>query len=350
MRNLILPFILLLTFIFSCRENDIDDGLEQKNVSYDVYIAGRENNKACYWKNTIKTDLNDGDNLLPLEIILENNNIYVTGSMGINPISYKTINYFWKNNVRIGIKQHLNIPNSAQSNITAFAVKNGDIYFAGYVENPAATSTIDRFELCYWKNGVKTILHKSQYISSTEGIHIEDSDVYVSALVVYNNQNTDRGYFKNMVYHSLNQPEYVLNFAKNNSGLNILLQRNSKYYYKNITSGTETLIGDYALPISNLKKILSDKVTNDLYTLYNFGSYQYYKNSTLITPNFSSLTTIQDIFALDNKIYMIKYDVQNGVYYGKVYINDVETQNISSNQNGTINYTGTFNTIFVVEN
>lgn len=350
MKNLILPFILLLTFVFSCRESDIDEGLEKKNASYDVYIAGRANNKACFWKNTIKTDLSNGDNLVPLEITLENNNIYVTGSTGINPITYKTINYFWKNNVRTEIKQHLNIPNSAQSNITAFAVKNGDIYFAGYAENPAATSTVDRFELCFWKNGVKTILHKSQYVSSAEGIHIEGSDVYVSALVVYNNQNTDRGYFKNLVYNSLSQPEHVFNFAKNNNGLNILLQRNSKYYYKNITSGTETLIGDYSLPISSLKKLVSDKITNDLYTLYNFGSYQYYKNSILVTPNFSPLYTIQDLFALDNKIYMIKYNVQNGIYTGKVYINGIETQHISSNQNGTINYTGTFNSIFVEEN
>jgi hypothetical protein len=48
MRNLILPFILLLTFIFSCRENDVDDGLQQKTASYDVYVAGKENNNACY--------------------------------------------------------------------------------------------------------------------------------------------------------------------------------------------------------------------------------------------------------------------------------------------------------------
>lgn len=349
MKNLILLFVLFLMFVFSCRENNIDEGLEKKNTSYDIYVAGRENNEACYWKNTVKTSLNNGDNLVPLEIAVENNNIYITGSTEINPVSYKTINYFWKNNIRSDIKQYLSIPTAAQSNITAFAVKNGDIYFAGYVENLTTTSSLDRYELCYWKNGAKTILHKSQYISSAEGIYV-DSDVYVSALVVDNNQNIDRGYFKNLVFNSLSQSNYVFNFAKTNSGLHILYQKNAKFYYKNITSGTETLIGDYALPISSLKKLVSDKVTGDLYTLYNFGSYQYYKNSTLVTPNFSQLPNIQDIFALDNKIYMIKYDVQNGIYTGKVFINGVETQNISSNQNGTVNYIGTFNAIFVEEN
>ena len=47
---------------------------------------------------------------------------------------------------------------------------------------------------------------------------------------------------------------------------------------------------------------------------------------------------------------MIKYNTQNSTYNGKVFINGVESQNINGLQNGTINYTGTFNSIHVVEN
>lgn len=350
MRNLILPFILILTFIFSCTENETDENLSQKTASYDVYVAGRENNKACYWKNNVKTDLSSGDDLLSMEIKVENNNVYVTGSTGSNPVSYKTIQYFWKNNIRTEIRQYLNIPNSAQSNITGFTVSNGDIYFAGYIENLTPASSLDRYELCYWKNGTKTILHKSQYISSAEAIFVGGSDVYVSALIVFNNQNTERGYFKNTVFQSLNQPDYVHNFAKNSNGLHILYNKNSKFYSKNINNNAETLIGDYTSSLPFYGKIASDNSTNDLYTTYfNYGT-SYFKNNSIINPNFSILPYIQDLFVLDDNVYMIKYDAQNATYNGKVYINGVESQSINSSQNGTLNYFGTFNSIYVVEN
>jgi len=353
MKNLLLPFLVcILSFLNSCsNENGINEDIEKTVAqSYDVYIAGRENSKACYWKNNIKTDLIGGDDLLPLEIKSENNIVYVTGSMGTTPTSYKSIHYFWKSNVKTEIKQYLNIPNSAQNDITGFAVNNGDIYFAGYVENLVPASPMERYELCYWKNGAKTVLYKSQYISSAEGITINGSDVYVSSLVVDNNQNTDRGYFKNTVFNSLNHPDYVFNFAKNNNGLHILYQRNSKYYSKNISSNAETLIGDYTLSLPFYGKIASDKYTNDLYTTYYSQGSEYFKNSSINNASFSSLSYIQDLFALNNNIYMIKYSTPSNAYTGKVFVNGVETQSINGTQNGLANYTATFNAIYVVEN
>lgn len=353
MKKLLLPFLLFILSIFnSCSNNsDISEGAEKNTAqSYDVYVAGRENSKACFWKNNVKTDLTNGDNLLPIEIKVENNNVYVTGSMGINPVSYKSIQYFWKNNVKTEIKQYLNIPNNVQHDITGFAVNNGDIYFAGYIENPIPASSLERYELCYWKNGVKTLLRKGQFIPSAEGIFINGSDVYVSALVVDNNQNIDRGYFKNTTYNSLNNPEYVFNFAKNNNGLHILYKKNSKYYSKNINTNAETLIGDYTGSLPFYGKIVSDKSTNDLYTTHYDNGMSYFKNNTVINPTFSSLPLIQDLFVLNNEIYMIKYNIQNNTYNGKVFINGVESQNINGLQNGTINYTATFNSIYVVEN
>ncbi|MDR6158329.1 hypothetical protein QF023_001845 [Chryseobacterium sp. SLBN-27] len=352
MKKLLLPFFVsVLSVMSSCSNDSINEETEKTVAqSYDVYIAGRENSKACYWKNNNKTDLTGGENLMPLEIKEENNNVYVTASMGVTPTSFKSVHYFWKNGTKTEIKQYLGIPSGAQNDITAFAVNNGDLYFAGYVENLSPTNPNQRYELCYWKNGVKTMLYQSQYIPSAEGLFINGSDVYVSSLIVDNNQNVDRGYFKNTTFNSLGQPNYVFNFAKNNNGLHILFQKNSKYYSKNITANTETLIGNYALTLPFYGKIASDAGSNDLYTTYYNQGNNYFKNNSIVSTGFSSLPFIQDLFVLDNNVYMIKYSTANNTYLGKVFINGVETQSINGTLNGTVNYTSTFNSIYVVAN
>jgi len=353
MKKLLLPFFVSVLLVFNSCTNTTGINDETANnlpQSYDVYIAGRENNKACYWKNTIKTDLTGGENLAAIEIKEENNNVYVTGSLGVTPTSFKSIHYFWKNGTKNEIKQYLGIPSGAQNDITAFGVKNGDLYFAGYVENLSPANPNQRYELCYWKNGVKTLLHQSPYIPSAEGLFINGSDIYVSARVVDNNQNVDRGYFKNTTFNSLGQPEYVFNFAKNNNGLQLLFENNNKYYSKNITANTETLIGNYGLPVPFYGKIAADANAADLYTIYSNAGYNYFKNSSIVSPSFSSLPLIQDLFVLDSNLYMIKYSATNNAYLGKVFINGVETQSINGTPNGTVNYTSTFNSIYVVEN
>jgi hypothetical protein len=343
--------------VFSCRDNDnTDEILEKKNTSYDVYIAGRENSKACYWKNTVKTDLSNGDGISTINIKVENNDIYVTG-ISLPNTTNNGIEYFWKNNVRTTVKQYLNIPSNIQYKIRSFAVSNGDVYFAGYVENPAATSTIDRYELCYWKNGTKTILYKSQYISIVENIFIDGLDIYVSATKANNNQNIERGYFKNMIFIPILASE-VYNFAKNSEGIHFLYQRNLKYFSKNLNTNIETLIGDYSSPIPNLGKIISNNITNDLYTIQSTSGGFYFKNSLQTFPTFSPLLYIQDMFVIDSNIYMIRYNNNlypnpnnpNMTYNGKVFINNIESQNITSTNSVVSGYsTGNFSSIYVVK-
>jgi hypothetical protein len=53
-----------------------------------VYVAGSENNQACYWKDNEKMILTDGDNTLATKIFVNNNHIYVT-SLGLRTV--KTI-------------------------------------------------------------------------------------------------------------------------------------------------------------------------------------------------------------------------------------------------------------------
>ncbi|WP_312346010.1 hypothetical protein [Chryseobacterium binzhouense] len=116
MRNLILPFILLLALIFSCRENETED-LEQKNASYDVYISGKDNGDLCYWKNNVKYILNYnlpiGEN--PTKIFIDNNNVYVKGRYG-----------FWKNGNYTTYKQELGTPFNVD--IFDMYVKNGNLF------------------------------------------------------------------------------------------------------------------------------------------------------------------------------------------------------------------------------
>ncbi|RTZ49570.1 hypothetical protein EJ377_03685 [Chryseobacterium arthrosphaerae] len=49
MKNYLFLFIHLYG-AHSCKSDDIEI-LEEKTVSYDVYVTGNENNTACYWKN-----------------------------------------------------------------------------------------------------------------------------------------------------------------------------------------------------------------------------------------------------------------------------------------------------------
>jgi len=358
MKKLLSPFLVLALCIFnSCTNNAStmnDEVAKTLTPSYDVYVAGKENNKASYWKNTLKTELTNGEDITPLEIIVQSNNVYVTGTKGATPTSLKPIHFFWKNGTRYEIKQYLNLPSTGLSDITAFTVYEGNVYFAGYVENPNAVNPLEKYELCYWKNDSKNILYKSQYIPSAEGITAANSvtgtEVYVSATVPDNNQNVSRGYFKNTTFNAIPAANYVFNFAKNNNGIQLLYQKNSKFYSKNVNTNLETLIGDYSNTLPFYGKITTDTGTNDLYTTYYNQGSTYYKNTNTVTPGFSSLPNIQDIFALNNNVYMIKYNSPSTTYTGKVYVNGVEAQTITSTQNSSQNFTGTFNAVYVVEN
>ncbi|MDR6920628.1 hypothetical protein [Chryseobacterium sp. 2987] len=77
MKTLFIPFLFVLSLFVSCSDAKDDQELSEKTVSYDVYVAGRENNTACYWKNGQKTNLADGTNITPSKIIVENNHVFL---------------------------------------------------------------------------------------------------------------------------------------------------------------------------------------------------------------------------------------------------------------------------------
>lgn len=344
MKTLYFYLSILLFAVISC--NRQDDEVTQKADAVDVYIAGSENNEACFWKNSIKTILQNGTGLTATQIITENNNMYVRGYDQSNT----NLQFFWKNGVKTSINQYLNIPSSVESSIQGFTVKNGDIYFSGYEENPIPASPSEKYQICYWKNGVKTILIKSPFTANVPAIFVDGSDVYVSidyySLV---SQNVEGAYFKNLILYPISQANHTYNFAKNSSGIYLLYQKNMKFYTKNVLNNADMLIGDYTSTISG-GKIVSDSYNFDLYTTYNGWGNFYYKNSSANTPTYDPNYEIRDLFSLNNNLYLIKNNVGPAGYSAKIFINGIQVQSITSNTNGTPYYTGLFNSIFVAEN
>ncbi|WP_144283918.1 hypothetical protein [Chryseobacterium echinoideorum] len=353
MRNLILPFILLLTFVFSCRENEAE-GLEQKNASYDVYIAGQKNGVACYWKNGNRTDLTNGSGITAVKILVENNDIYVFAISNSGPSNY----YFWKNNVKVDIHQYigLNINTTNQSdyfhNINDFLVDQGNVYFFGSIKSPTvqipSTWTYTK-ELCYWKNGVKTVLFTEnppftqQYVT-TRNFTIYNGDVYIPVNKMLNNfidAPVEVGYFKNNIYTVIspfNGQKNFMHISSNSSG--VYLSINDKLlnntFYKNISSNNDLYISQ---SVKGRFKIDG----NDIYDFSN--GQNYLKNDILTVSNYASgFNNIEDLYALDQNVYQIRSNYINDKKEAyKAYINNTEIQHIDISD-------GIFNSIFVKQN
>ncbi len=335
MRNLILPFILLLALIFSCRENETE-GLEQKNTSYDLYVAGSENNRACYWKNNVLNYLPNGDNIQASKIIVENNNIYVFGTkyISINDTEY----YFWKNNVKYDLKNYLGIPSTSKAYFSDYVVRNNTELFAGYVENiSSGIPTI--YSLCYWKNGVKTILQNNIINLYRVSIDFYNNTVY---------SGSPTGYYKNNTFYSLNS-QWGQNFAQNNSGIHHLFISNNNQNLNCYNTDNNSLnFANTTTLYPNLSdaKLISDIYTNDLYTFSPEIDNVYFKNYNTINFVDPQYKRIEDMKVLNNNLYMIRSFItptSSPLKQYKVFINNVQTQYISGNN-------GSFNSIFVVEN
>lgn len=324
MRNLILPFILLLTLVFSCRENDVDEGLEQKNSAYHVYISGKDNGDLCYWKNNVKYLLNYNLALseAPTKIFVDNNDIYVKGRYG-----------FWKNGNYTTYRQASNTPAQAIIDIFDFYVNNGEIYFVGNTWANISSSTPTEF--CYWKNGTKNILFTSMTAHNDFcTITVFNSDVYIGANKEISGVITG-GYFKNFVFYPLanatSLPQHTFVVSNNNH-----VYLSSIFFYKNLITGIETPI----VPTTYTRRYQPTLDIDDVYI--NGEMDAYYKNSTFINTSNSSKPIIVDLKVMDQNIYMIRQDPNNIEF--KVYINNVETQSIQN-----LNFDSSFNNITVVK-
>ncbi|KMQ69525.1 hypothetical protein ACM39_00195 [Chryseobacterium sp. FH2] len=338
MKTLILPFLILLICFVSCTQVDDAETLDKNVASYDVYVAGTENNQACYWKNTVKTVLSGGTSYKPYQISVNNNDIYVLASYQ-NPSTYEVNYYYWKNNVKYDIAQSFGIPNNTPDNenfsMSNFFIKDGNIYIAGLIKNPAPTSTQDLYQYCYWINGVKTVVFSQQEYQTSASIYIIGNDVYVPLqknIVNIPATNWDLGYYKNGVYHFVNNLSNCVRIIEENG--NVLMQIddyfNNTKYYKNLDTGVIT-----PLPIiiaqNDIKWII-----NDGNNKYYVGTPYYFKNNVQYNSYIpgSDFKYLDDFKVLNNNIYKIIHKDNAGVDY-KVFVNDVVVQATANSGNTT---------------
>jgi hypothetical protein len=310
----LLPFLSLLVFLFSCRE-DSTETLEKSPASYDVYIAGKENNQPCYWKNGQKVNLPPAP-YTPRKIIVENNHVYIAGRIPTVPINYQT---FWKDGVRFNLDQYLNVPINNVPQIFDFYVKDGDIYLLGQATNLNPATPSETFEFCYWKNGVKTILFTNQFtITDSGSITVYDSKVYVSSHKKINGV-TNFGYFINTTFYPLNANYTYRNSIASNDSNVYLFGTGSTLFYRNLLTNVQTPITNPA--VGGINRISLDG--NDVYLQ---ETTKYLKNGSVVPITDPQYSSIQDMEVLDQNIYMIRYNNTGGY---KVFINDVETQSLT---------------------
>lgn len=342
MKTLILPFLFLLTFVFSCRDNSADETLEKNVASYDVYVAGRENNNACYWKNGSKVSLINGNNIYPEKIIVENNNVYVYGS-SLSVLANFT---FWKNNIKYDVLQYLNIPSNLYFRVSDFYVNNGDIYILGILENPTPTNPNEKYQFCYWKNGIKTILETNEndiYASGWQEMVAFQNDIYI---LKKSNYQSELGYYKNDQYFLISQKGFSSGITSNSNGVFMIVKDPSNFndpaYIKNIITNQK-----YSYK-TDFKLIMDG---NDFYSLSGYN--QYIKNDNVLPINDTDdYNNPWDLKVINQNKFMIRMKISQGTVFGieyKVFVNNVEIQHIVQEMNG-IQYNSNFNSIFVVPN
>ncbi|MCY0978118.1 hypothetical protein PGH12_17315 [Chryseobacterium wangxinyae] len=260
--------------------------------------------------------------------------------------------YFWKNGVKYNVAQYLNVAannTNAQDNLlllTKMIVKNGDIYFAGTIKNPNPTSSLDQYQICYWKNGLKTVVSNVSD-ESIGGFELFNNDIYIATRKNFNYSNLtwDLMHYKNGIVFSstTNSSAMPEGYFKNSSEM-FLLEKHytnppytSSYIriYKNILTNT-TL---------NIPALITSTPINYEYwnenDKYYVGDDFYYKNNNLIQINDpTGFNRIGRLLVKDQNIYMTR--TKNSVV--KFFINNVDTMTITDTTKGC------FNDIFVVQN
>ncbi|MDR2238774.1 MAG: hypothetical protein LBE92_21885 [Chryseobacterium sp.] len=349
MKIQILTFLAVLLLCVSCHNEE--DPIPIETASYDVYLGGVDTFKACYWKNGQQVFVQDGENIMGTEVIVDQNDVYLFGT-NIKQINPEPAWYFWKNGVKHNVAQYLNAGNDSHFTIGGgITVHNGDIYFSGTATNPSSTSPQDKYQYCYWKNGVKTVLETygdNNPIMMGGGLKIINNEVYVVARKNLNYDPVptwDLGFYKNGIFHTLaNTNELIaLNMVNDpsNASQAYLLTRKTTgtniNAVKNITSGS-----DLQVPANIIQSGVSQLYFEGSDQYY-VGKDFYYKNNTLISMNNADgFNTIGHFAAKDQNIYTTR--LNSSSLSVKFYINDVEIQSLPDISKSC------FNSIFVVKN
>lgn len=166
-----------------------DEANDIKVIGNDVYVAGSNNIVACYWKNGVKTILgNNKGNSIANKIIIEGADVYISGGQSESPFSYDFVGLYWKNNIVNPV-----VDNGMLNTID---VKGDNVYVAGY-EDTDVRNTV------FWKNNtpVKYSIENGKYLYIND-LQLYDNDVY-SVGTISANRISSAVYWKNNVATTL---------------------------------------------------------------------------------------------------------------------------------------------------
>ena len=256
MKKIVIVLLLIISFIQISCSSDIENNTTTANP-VDVYVVGKKNSNAAYWKNNQEVLLNNGIGCEADMLMVSNGNIHVFGKKQLD--NWTTQFMYWKNNVATNLTETFNTPAQFVRSITGMDVVGEDVYFVGYTKNPLIAAEI--YDFVYWKNGNKTVIDGATNPTFKSKIKVVNNIVYVIGNKS-NCFNNCHGVFVNGVFQAvpvgvlLNgitvKDNQVYVYGKNNNSTSV--------YLKNLTTGTESNIPS----ISNAIKLLFD---ND--NLYN---------------------------------------------------------------------------------
>ena len=328
--------IIALMLTVSCSTNSATNPPTKNPV--DVYVAGRKNGKACYWKNNqiVVLDNEIMSNSNATKIIVSNGDVYVLGTY-VADIAPTPQYVYWKNGVKTFLMQTLSDSNQVLNRIIDFDVYGNDTYFIGFTKNPLLT--VETYDFVCWKNGVKTIYTANGTKYEQHAIKVYNNIVYVTGVKIISGHQLERGYFVNNTFVK-SENFFNSKFAiKNNAvcvyGRVFYPSIDGISYFKNLTSGTET-----SLPIGLLNKLVCDGndnyVSDDVKILKN--------NETIYNVALPAFDSVKDFEVLNGNTYILTQTGDIGTL-DKLLINNIETLQVNSTGNSTA-----FNAVIVVQN
>ena len=303
----------------------------------DVYVAGKKDNHACYWKNNQEVILDNGtmSNSNATKIIVSNGDVYVLGTFQIGIVP--SLQYvYWKNGVMTNISNIFSASPDSVDNIADMEVVGNDVYFLGYTKQTSLSGNAASF--VYWKNGVKTTI--ADYLNlnglfNFGQIKIVNNTVFIIGAKDIAGTIT-KGYFVNNNFTSSFQ---TLNGITVN-GLDVYVYGGnfnpSNLYYKNLITGQEVSF----FPSNAIAKMVFDG--NDKYT--STDAYVFKNDVSVFQRDGFPFNFITDFEVLNSNTYVITQEGDLGVI-DKLFINNVETQQINSTFNSN-----KFNAVTVVQN
>ncbi|MDI9310804.1 MAG: hypothetical protein QM535_11360 [Limnohabitans sp.] len=307
--SLLLASISLL--LTNCHNDDEMINNPVNTTHTNVYIAGKENNTICYWKNNVKYNLQLPDPTKEYEIkkmIIENNNVYILGYSPTNDPLQKNF-YFWKNGALIDLQTYLNpsLFNANYHSVKDFDVQGDDIYFSVFfAQFPGQHNT--QYKLYTFKNQVASFV-KNFGIAYPTDFH-EDSkirrfgnDTYTTISNVLESSLSEsiEGFFKNNTFYDLKydfQKVQEMNFLNNQLYIfgtpKSLLTTPQSMYMNTITGNKTTFTSN--IPTGNFE--------SDNGNLYVSNNKNVFKNGTYLfsAPNNQE---IRDVKILNNNSYLI---------------------------------------------